>query len=264
MKRGIVVVLALLMVALLISQSGHGKIDVDKLRAFLEHQYVPEIGLLRAAVVAYPDNETIYIVNDNVLAEKALRILDSPLAENLNESLTKFNYSLGKIAPLFGKPVEVFHCQRVKRVGEIYSRKFKAKFTLMTEVQDECIMRDWVEYSDLVVYAALSDVLTGNLSRAFERYKVLLRMWDGYGFRDKAFAGTYQTYKCALFVYLYRTLGEPREGREIYKKCIEIISTLQGPNGGIITGYKVEKNRIIPYGDENTETTSLVVIALQG
>ncbi|WP_297418804.1 hypothetical protein [Thermococcus sp.] len=123
-------------------------------------------------------------------------------------------------------------------------------------------MTDWESYADLLVYGALDDLLKDNKSGALELYSKLLMMWDGNGFRDKAFNGVYQTYKCALFVYLYRVLGKPDEGRNAYLRCLHIISSLQARDGGIITGYRVENGRIIPIGDTNTETTSMVVLAL--
>ncbi|WP_297064667.1 hypothetical protein [Thermococcus sp.] len=80
--------------------------------------------------------------------------------------------------------------------------------------------------------------------------------------QGRAFEGVYQTYKCALFVYLYRALDKPDKGRNVYPRCLEIISSLQAENGGIITGYRVENGKIVPSGDTNTETTSMVVLAL--
>ena len=89
-------------------------------------------------------------------------------------------------------------------------------------------------------------------------------MWDGNGFRDKAFSGTYQSYKCALFVYLHRALGEPLEGNDVYVRCLEILNALQSESGGIVTGYVVEGGRITPVGDPNTETTAMTAIGLYG
>ncbi len=57
--------------------------DKNGLKRFLESQYIPEIGLLRAATTAYPENVTIYIANDNVLASRALAVLGSPLADKI-------------------------------------------------------------------------------------------------------------------------------------------------------------------------------------
>ena len=236
----------------------------SKLRSFLESQYVPEAGLLRAAVKAYPDNETIYVANDNLLASRALIALGSPLGKRIQANLDE-NYSggwNGKVDVLLGRPINGFHCTETKNLGTVYSRKFSTTFEIKYErVNGSCVMKDWGSYADLLVYGALNELLVGNRSGALGLYSNLLAMWDGNGFRDRTFDGTYQTYKCALFVYLYRALGEPGKGEEIYVKCSETISSLQAGNGGVITGYRLENGRIVPEGDTNTETTSIVALA---
>ncbi len=123
-------------------------------------------------------------------------------------------------------------------------------------------MKDWEAYADLLVYGALNELMNGNESGALELYSKLLGLWDGNGFRDRAFDGTYQTYKCALFIYLYRALGAPAEGGEVYSRCLNVVSSLQAENGGVVTGYRVENREIVPVGDTNTETTSIVALAL--
>ncbi len=234
------------------------------LRSFLESQYVPEAGLLRAAVKAHPDNETIYVANDNLLASRALIALGSPLGKRILENL-EANYSggwNGKVDPLLGRPIKDFYCTETKNLGRVYSRKFNATFEIKYELANiSCRMGDWESYADLLVYGALNGLINGNENGALELYSRLLAMWDGNGFRDRAFDGTYQTYKCALFVYLYRALRTPAEGGEVYSRCLDVISSLQAENGGIITGYRVENREITPVGDTNTETTSIVALA---
>ncbi|WP_297458165.1 hypothetical protein [Thermococcus sp.] len=240
-------------------------LNSSKLRSFLESQYVPEANLLRAAVKAYPDNETIYIANDNLLASRALVSLGSPLGRRILENLDE-NYSggwNGKVDPLLGRPIDGFYCMEMENLGKVYSRKFNATFEVKYEVVNtSCIMTDWESYADLAVYGALNDLIEGNEKGALELYSRLLSMWDGNGFRDRAFDGTYQTYKCALFIYLHRALEMPAEGRNAYSRCLKRISSLQAGNGGIITGYRVENGRIIPAGDTNTETAAVVVLAV--
>ncbi|WP_297490673.1 hypothetical protein [Thermococcus sp.] len=236
-----------------------------KLCSFLESQYVPEAGLLRAAVRAYPDNETIYVANDNLLASRALIALGSPLGKRILENL-ELNYSggwNGKLGPLLGRPIKDFYCTETKNLRRVYSRKFNATFEIKYELANtSCRMGDWESYADLLVYGALSELIKGNESGALELYSKLLGMWDGNGFRDRAFDGTYQTYKCALFIYLYRALGAPEKGKGVYSRCLTVIYSLQAGNGGIITGYRVEKGEITPVGDTNTETTSIVALTL--
>ncbi len=272
-KYSLAFVLIVLLVAGFLTWHGKGTlktsleypVNSSKLRSFLESQYVPEAGLLRAAVKAYPDNETIYIANDNLLASRALVALGSPLGRRILENLDE-NYSggwNGKVDPLLGRPIEGFYCTETRNLGRVYSRKFNAVFWVKHEASNtSCIMVDWDSYADLAVYGALNELLKGNRSGASELYSELLSMWDGRGFRDRAFDGTYQTYKCALFVYLHRALGKPEKGKNAYSHCLKIISSLQARNGGIITGYRVANGRIVPAGDTNTETTAMVVLAL--
>ncbi len=240
-------------------------LNSSKLRSFLESQYVPEAGMLRAAVKAYPDNETIYVANDNLLASRALIVLGSPIGKRVLKNLDA-NYSggwNGKVDPLLGRPIKGFYCTETKSLGMVYSLKFNATFEIKYEVANtSCRMDNWESYADFLVYGALNDLINGNESGALELYSRLLAMWDGNGFRDRAFDGTYQTYKCALFIYLYRALCKPEKGRNVYSRCLEVISSLQARNGGIITGYRVENGKIVPTGDTNTETTSIVVLAL--
>ena len=241
------------------------KLKSSKLRSFLESQYVPEAGLLRAAVKAYPDNETIYVANDNLLASRALMSIGSPLGREILRNLDA-NYSSGwngKVDPLLGKPIDGLYCTETKNLGRTYSKKFNATFWVRYEISNtSCLMDDWKSYADFLVYMALNDLLRGNKSGALGLYSRLLAMWDGRGFRDRAFEGVYQTYKCALFIYLHRALDKPGEGRKVYSSCFGIISSLQAENGGIITGYRVENGEIVPIGDTNTETTSIVVLAI--
>ncbi|MEM1916839.1 MAG: hypothetical protein QXU00_06130, partial [Ignisphaera sp.] len=85
--------------------SVYNVIDVHHALLFLKSQYIEEAGLLRAAVRAYPDNTTIYIANDNVLAARALAVLgDRDLSSRI---LTKLNNEYGggfngRIEILFG------------------------------------------------------------------------------------------------------------------------------------------------------------------
>ncbi|WP_456365330.1 hypothetical protein [Thermococcus sp.] len=262
---GILILLAFLLLHGPKWESPGSHLDKPALRSFLESQYVPEAGLLRAAVKAYPDNETIYAANDNLLASRALIALGSPLGKRVLKNLDA-NYSggwNGKVDVLLGRPIKDFYCPETKNLGRVYSRRFNATFEIKYELANtSCRMNDWKSYADLLVYGALSELIKGNESGTLELYSKLLAMWDGNGFRDRAFDGTYQTYKCALFVYLYRALGAPEKGKGVYSRCLTVIYSLQAGNGGIITGYRVEKGEITPVGDTNTETTSIVALAL--
>jgi len=238
----------------------------EKLRSFLEKQYVPQAGLLRAATIVSPDNTTIYVANDNVLAARALAVLGSPLAENVMRILYN-NFSggwNGKIDILLCKDIpDKFYKPEKEVMGRI-----DGYIIVYEKMNTSVVITDWYDYADLLVYHALDKLLQGSRSEAEKAFLNLTRMWDGYGFRDKAFNGVYAVYKCALFVYLYRALEAAGSTiiynyRDIYEKCLEIIAKAQDTvKGGIYTDYQVVDERIIIQGDMNTETTSMVVLAL--
>jgi len=248
--------------------------DKSLLRTFLENQYVPEVGLLRAGVSVYSENITIYVANDNVLAARALEVLGSPLASKV---LTVLNNNFsggwnGKIDILLGKDIpDMFYNMRHKFIAEING------YRIIYEIPDlSTPINDWYNYADLVVYRALDRLLWGSRPYAEKLFINLTKLWDGYGFYDNAVKGRenetgkiiYDVYKLALFVYLYRALEYTGSDiiydyEHIYEKCLEIILMAQDKEkGGIHTDYEVINGEIVITGDMNTETTSIVVLAI--
>ncbi|MEM4036444.1 MAG: hypothetical protein QW700_01390 [Desulfurococcaceae archaeon] len=248
--------------------NAYSVIDAQRALYFLRSQYVEEAGLLRAAVRAYSDNTTIYVANDNVLAARALAVLgDGDLSSKI---LTKLNNEYGggfngRIEILFGVDIpDVFYTVKYDYIGEVNG------FRILYEKPGDRVIEDWYKYADLVVYRALDRLLWGSRPHAELLFLNLTKMWSGYGFRDKAYeaTGVYDTYKCALFIYLYRALEVA--GSDVVKdyvyirnKCLEVIALAQDPEtDGIRTNYRVVDGRIIIEGDVNVETTSIIVLAL--
>ncbi len=246
--------------------------DKDLLRRFLENQYVAEVGLLRAARFVHPENVTIYVANDNVLAARALAVLGSPLAIHVLYVLNH-NFSggwNGKVDVLLGKDIpDKFYTSYNEYIGEING------YTILYErLNRSMVINDWYNYADLLVYYALDKLLIGSRFEAERAFLNLTKMWDGYGFRDNPVKkhGVYDVYKCALYIYLYRALeftGSKlvSKYRYIYGKCLEIITMAQDPVfDGIYTSYRVVDTKIIVLKEEgcdmNTETTSIVVLAI--
>ncbi len=253
---------------------GNNVLDEFMLKCFLESQYVPEAGLLRAAVTAYPDNETIYVANDNVLAARALEVLGSPLAEEVLATLNnKYNGGWnGKIDVLFGRDIQdQFYSSYIETLGYTYSSKFNTTFVIAFEkLNTSSPIINWRDYADLIVYKALDKLLSGSRLEAEQLFLKLVELWNGYGFYDRQARekGVYAVYKIALAVFLYRALKSsgsniPNQYRDLYDKWVEIIAMAQDPvYGGIHTDYVVEKDAIKITGDMNVETTSMVVLAL--
>ncbi|MEM4832652.1 MAG: hypothetical protein QW809_03040 [Sulfolobales archaeon] len=267
----VLVISVLMLVTLFSGAHAHGVysvIDAQRVLMFLRSQYIEEAGLLRAAVRAYPDNMTIYVANDNVLAARALYVLgDMDISRRI---LTKLNSEYGggfnsRIEVLFGVDIpDMFYTVKYEYIGEV------SGYVILYEKPGDQTIENWYEYADLVVYRALNRLLRGFRPHAELLFLNLTRMWNGYGFRDKAYeaVGVYSTYKCALFIYLHRALeaaGSDVVEDYVYvkNKCLEIIALAQDPEtGGIRTDYRVVNDKIITEGDVNVETTSIVVLAL--
>jgi len=108
-----------------------------------------------------------------------------------------------------------------------------------------------------VAYKGLNATWSGDFETARRAWVNLTSMWDGCGFRDKAFDGRYESYKPALAYYLAKAA---RINEHLLKQIVEIMPRLQAGNGGVYTHYVVE-GVLKPRGDVNTETTSIFVIA---
>ena len=233
--------------------------DAKAACSFLEAQYVGEAGLLRAAVRAYPDNVTIYVASDNLLAIRALKLLGSNiLAKEISTTIGRHYPELqggdGLHEVILGERIGAFKAATLIDYGNIGNYSVKA------HVFNGPYVADWYEYADLVAYKGLNATWSGDFKTAKRAWVNLTNMWDGYGFRDKAFNGSYEAYKLALAYYLARAAGI---NEYPLNEIVEIMSRLQADNGGVYTHYIVE-GTVKPQGDVNTETTSIFVIACLG
>ena len=241
-------------------------VDPVGLRVFLESQYVSEVGLLRASKYSYPDNVSIYIASDNLLGARALETLGSSLAASVLRSLEKYGGGWdGKHDPILLKVIGPPRPDRSFIIG--YVNTSMGVFTILYDHVYDGFLRDWYNYSDWVILVSINNVIQGRLSKSIILYRYLLSMWDGYGFRDKVYksTGLYDTYKIALAVYLQRALsycGVEGLNWSIYEDWLSILSRSQRSDGGIITNYMTMNGAVAFIGDANTETTSIVALAL--
>lgn len=250
--------------------------SMEKARQFLESQYVQEAGLLRAAVTAEPDRRRVYVASDNLLAARALILLRSGLGKSILEKLA-VNYEYGfnarhEVILGFDIPDE-FYVLRDEKLAEVYSKEFDTTFELRYEKPDTSrVLTDWYEYADLLVYRALDRILAERVNEARELSSLLLSLWDGYGFNDRTHMADdlkrYETYKVALALLLCKVLTELGQDcgarRELLDKWQSVLASMQRDDGGVVTHYIAKRETIEPYGDANTETTSIVTLALSG
>ncbi len=213
---------------------------------FLLAQRSPAVNLLRESPITAPDRH--WLMTDNWLAGRALAAsgFDAEAASVLtavNRLLPAWAHH-GLIECLTG--MVVAWPPRAPVTTEVAP-------TIWLEVRAGAAMVDWREYADLTLYAAINAANQGNMVQGRDLYRQALTMFDGTGFRDKAFDGRYTTYKLALARIAAARLGLAPEPGLLHQ-----LLAMQGDDGGFIAHYTADE----PVGDANTETTAYALLAL--
>jgi len=240
---------------------------VDRLKEaveFLKGIYNSTIGLCTKSPTAAPN--TYWLVSDNLWAYKALEKHEPEISKAIKLKLIELakTYNL----PVDSQELPISYKHEAV-IGDtvlipfnitVQYTLYSDKYTLKTEIANgTAIMEDWQEYADLLLYAALSKHWEGKDNEAAALFNKAKNMWDGVGINDKAAKadGHYATYKLGLLLYTSKVLGIKLD---FETQLIATIWKLQDETtGGIITGYKPDGT---PFGDTNTETTSITIIAL--
>jgi len=230
---------------------------------FLEKMYNSTVGLCAEAPTA---SNTYWLVSDNLWAYKALQKYDPQTSNSIKSKLMELASTYNLPTDSQGLPISFKH-EAV--VGDIVQTPFNVTvsytlysddYTLKTDIANgTSVMEDWQEYADLLLYAALSKHWEGKDNEAINLFNMAKNMWDGVGINDKAAKtdGYYATYKLALLLYVSKVLEQKLDFET--QLIITIWRMQNQTTGGIITGYKQDGT---PIGDANTETTSIVIIAL--
>jgi len=273
------ITLVLLISMLLLSGSSHSAestslAGVEKVINFLIHiQFNQSLGLCRESPNLAPN--VYWLVSDNLWAWKALKVANETyyfvagdvgrvadgIEAELKEDATLYNLP----RDLNGFPISFMH-EAV--IGDVIPTPNRAStiltlhsddYIVQTEVCNGTIMPNWQEYTDRLLYMALSCFWQGNNTAANPYFNNATDTWDGIGINDTATKaeGLYATYKLALLLYTSKVLGErlPFENELVKRLC----SLQQESDGGIVTNYYANGTLV---GDANTETTSIVIMAL--
>lgn len=219
---------------------------------YLTNQYNLEIGLLRESPNV--SKNKYWLTNDNTLvAFTFLELGEIKESLNLTNFITQYDSKEnGIIEVLWQKRIRIPpHASQIvliKKIGEneIWQEKHF----------DGPIMEDYLDYANLGFLTALNHYYQGDQAMALNTYQYTLQIYDGIGFKDKAFNGTYETYKIALALYVGSIIDAPNDEIETMLKTL---LTLQNTNGGFFTHYTPTKE---PIGDTNTETTAYAILAL--
>lgn len=243
---------------------------LERVKNYFNFQFVEEARLLRASNISKPDSKRIYIASDNLWAGYALSLLSSPLGEIIKKELEKYNKGFDELHEVIlgVKIIDKFYRRKNEYIGFVFSKKFGPIEIFYEKSDKNQIINDWYNYADLLVYKALNYLLDGKLKETMGIYEKLMGMWDNWGFKDiiALKSGSYGTYKTALGLLLSKKLGKiDKKITEKYQEDIEkmkkVILSLQDEKGGIVTDYVVKEGKVIPTGDSNTETSSIVVIS---
>ena len=84
----------------------------------------------------------------------------------------------------------------------------------------------------------MNDFHQGDQSAALSMYAGTLELFDGTGFHDAAFEGSYATYKLALALYAGAILQAPNPNRE---QMLATLLSMQDDNGGFHTDYDAQQ-----------------------
>ncbi|MUN29842.1 hypothetical protein [Sulfuracidifex metallicus] len=206
-----------------------------------------------------PYSNVYFVESDNLLASIAIKYLglSYPVKQNIANNLTLSPYLV-----LLG--IHNFSWNfRGATVVKLYKSVYETSFINSSNPEIA-----WYEYADLSFLYSIY-LMENHYKNATNVFATTMKdFWDGHGMVDEAFHGYYSSYKVALGIiawkYMYNynrsfAMGFLKDVESMYS----IASHLQSPDGGFYTCYTYENGTVIPYGNVNTETTSLFVIAFQ-
>lgn len=220
-----------------------------KAASYLRSQLNPALDLLREFPETAPDVH--WLLTDNQLAVWSLDAAGD----------ASFSAALQTAIDAHSPPP---HCLIEALRGEVVF--WPPRTPVQVEVADgvwletrsgEGIMYDWTEYADLALYGSMNATNKGDNEAARRLFDDALRLFDGYGFKDKAHDGRYTTYNLALAVIAAKRIGVEPDPRLLPALLVQ-----QASSGGFFAHSTAEEGRVTPVGDTNTETTAYALLAL--
>jgi len=227
--------------------------------------YDPALNLIRESPNANP--HIYWLFSDNYLASLALRDAEAETSSAIQTALVSYQYSHSeRWKALEGQVVSADLFAMGVTAADITEKEGKL---IRTEVPDPQIhMEDWQEYADRLLMGAINASNRDDGEEGLSLFEKAQEMFDGSGLADKVFEedGYYATYKLALYLLAADKLNIHLPERQDVES---LLLSLQEKNpdsnrfGGIYTEYDGD-GKPLPHTDTNTETTSLVFLALRG
>lgn len=124
---------------------------------------------------------------------------------------------------------------------------------------------EWYDFPNYSFLFAIYEAERGHVNLAQQVFsRVIANYWTGYGFKGQK--GYYSSSDLALAIIAWKVLASYNQTfadryLPLMKSVYNVSSKLQSPIGGFFSEYEVVNGTIVPFGDVNTETTSLFTIA---
>ena len=212
-----------------------------------------------------PSSHTYYVSSDNLLAQAALAQCNPTISHSIKTAITQ-NPCCNQGNDLLHEAILgtqiPFPIQNATTTNVTIYWPNSIGNTILYENHNGRGTLSPYSYADVAVYTAFELDRGGDQAIAVQTVQILNRMWDANGLVDDSFKngtngekGVYQTFKDALYLLALLKTSQTRPANLEQK-----ILNMQGPDGGFNTGY--DPNGTYAGRSENTETTSIVILAL--
>jgi hypothetical protein len=243
------------------------------MESYLLANYDPYIGLVSESP---RDNPNLYwLYSDNYLASLALEKAEPKIANAIARAVASYqavyqfpssywNVLSGEVIP---EAVFAMGVDNSTNIIAFPSNKITSQdLEVGSKISDPAKpMPNWQDYADLLLLASINAFNGGDMVEAHTLFQKAQGMFDGIGFEDEAFKpGDYATYKLALYLIAAEKLGIHIPTKEIKNLILSLQDDhpIENRYGGVYTDYSGNGKPATSDTDTNTETTSLVLLAL--
>ncbi len=229
---------------------------------YLAANYNHTIGLIHESPDSENFSNTYWLSSDNYISQQALQSVSvdnasiAVMANNISQTMTQY---------LRGQP-NPYNQYMVLTTGlfpfdsaKAYTFGHVGGAVIKSTVNNQTGTLSPMSYADVAFLQAIAYYRNGESQNALTVYRDGLMTWDGFGFKDAAYNGTYATYKLALYVLASKILGQTIND-SIISELLNLQLHTGADNGGFATSYTGNGK---PASGTNTETTSLAILAFE-
>ena len=238
--------------------------STQRMESYLLASYDSALGLVRESPNANPNVYWLY--SDNYLVSLALKEAEPDIASAIVQAIGGYQFRPSERWAVLGGqavPDDLFAMGVIPAtIARQESREVRSEIPSPLFHMD-----DWQDYADRLLLAATNASNKGDRKEARRLFEKAQGMFDGLGFKDRAFRerGYYDTYKLALYLIAAGGVGmNTPQKQEIVNLLLSLQEkdTASNRYGGVYTEYD-GSGKPLPHSDTNTETTALALLALK-